>query len=113
MRETEEVEGARLLPLPLRMSPLRPVQIPPASPSPAQRQAVLGKPLRQDVHHLFRVLSVLEAQNGIIGESDLVRVPFQPGIHHFLVPFVKDVVQVDVGQEWTDRLPLSRTCFAH
>jgi hypothetical protein len=49
-----------------------------------------GKPFRQDVHHLFRVLPVLEAQNGIIGETDLVSFPFQPRFHHFLEPFVED-----------------------
>jgi hypothetical protein len=62
-----------------------------------QRQAVFGKPLRQDVHHLFRVLPVLEAQNGIIGETDLVGFPIHPGLHLFLEPFVEDVVQVNVG----------------
>src|SRR5208283_2041703 len=59
------------------------------------------------------VLLVLEAQYGIIVESDLVRLPPQSGLHFVLEPFVKNVVQVDVSQERADRLPLSRTCFTH
>ena len=37
----------------------------------------------------------------------------QSGLHYILEPFVEHVVQVDVGQEWTDGLPLSRTCFTY
>jgi hypothetical protein len=89
VREPEEIEGAGLVPLPLRVSPC----VPPKFHQPrllrVQRQAVFGKPLRQDVHHLFSVLPVLEAQNGIIGESDLVSFPFQSGLHHFLKPHTK------------------------
>src|SRR5262252_2181037 len=61
----------------------------------------------------FRVLLVLEAQDGIVGKSDLVGFPFQPGLYHLLEPFVEYVVKVDVCQEGTYRLPLSRTCFAY
>ena len=38
-----------------------------------KRQSIAGKPLGQYVLHLFRVLSVLEAQYGVIGKTDLVR----------------------------------------
>jgi hypothetical protein len=37
---------------------------------------------------------VLEAQDGIVGETDLVSFPLQPGLDHFLEPFVEYVVQV-------------------
>ena len=40
-----------------------------------QCQTVLLEPLRQDTQHLFRVLLVLEAQDGIIGKTDLVGFP--------------------------------------
>jgi len=40
---------------------------------------------------------VLEAQGGIVGKTHLVSFPFEPGLYHFLEPFVEYVVQVDVG----------------
>jgi hypothetical protein len=51
--------------------------------------AIAGKPLGQYVPHLFRVLSVLEAQYGIVGKTDLVRFPLQAGFNYFLEPFVE------------------------
>src|ERR1022692_325821 len=56
---------------------------------------------------------VLETQDGIISKTNLVSFPFQSGLHHVLEPHIECVMQVDVGQERTDRLPLSRPCFAH
>ena len=78
-----------------------------------KRQTVFCEPLRYDVLHLFRVLPVVETQNGIICESNLVRFAPESGLHHFLEPFVEYVVQVDVGKAWTNRLSLPCPCFAH
>ena len=48
----------------------------------------------------------------ISGKTDLVGFAFQPGLHHGLEPLVKDVMKVDVGEQGTDHLPLSRPRFA-
>ena len=78
-----------------------------------QSQAEFGEPLRQDLKHLFRILPVLKTQDGIVGVSDLVRFPLQPGLHRFLEPFVQDLVQVDIGQKRADWLALAGSCLAH
>src|SRR5262252_3654116 len=39
--------------------------------------------------------------------------PLKPGLHHLLEPFVEHVVQVDVGQERTNRLPLPSPLVTH
>ena len=78
-----------------------------------QGQAEFGEPLRQDLQHLFRILPVLKTQDGVIGVSDLVRFPLQPGLHGFLEPFIQDLVQVDIGQKRADWLALAGSCLAH
>lgn len=114
MREAEEVEGVGLfltllLCLPFRKTPER------NQPRllRVQGQAEFGEPLRQDLQHLFRILPVLKTQDGVIGVSDLVRFPLQPGLHRFLEPFVQDLVQVDIGQKRADWLALAGSCLAH
>ena len=78
-----------------------------------QGQAELGEPLRQNLQHLFRILPVLKTQYGVVGISDLVRFPFQPGLHRFPEPFVQDLVQVNISQKRTDWLALAGSYFAH
>src|SRR6201987_940150 len=112
VREAEESEGLRFLAL----SPRIPCCIAPEFNQPGllrvQGQAVLFKTLGQYLQHSFRILLVLKTQDGIIGETNLVSFPFQPGLPHALEPFIEPVMQVDVGQKRTDWLPLSRPCFA-
>src|SRR5437588_775201 len=113
VREAEDVQSAGFLPLPLRIGLCIPPEFHQSRLLRVERQTVFCEPLRYDLHHPVCVLLVLEAQYGIIGESDLVRLPPQSGLHFILEPFVENIVQVDVSQERADRLPLSRTCFAH
>jgi hypothetical protein len=51
----------------------------------------------------------MEAEYGIIGKTDLMGFTPESGFHHVFEPFVEHVVQVDVGQERTNRLPLVRS----
>ena len=55
---------------------------------------------------------MLKAQDGIIGKAYLIGFPAQAGLHYILEPSVQDMVQEYIGQKRTDRLPLSRSCFA-
>jgi len=55
----------------------------------------------------------VDAEDGVIGETDLMGFTPESGLHHLLEPFVEHVVQVDVGQERTDRLSLPRPLVTH
>src|SRR6202165_6116599 len=113
VHKAQEIEGCRFLSLLPRVLGC----ISPEFQQPrllrVQCQTLFLESLRQDTQHLFCVLLVLEAQDGIISKADLVGFPFQPGLHFVLEPFVENVVQEYIGQERTDGLPLSCTCFAH
>src|SRR5271157_783516 len=111
--ESKEIEALGLFPLLLRIPRCMAPEFNQPCLLRVQGQTVLLEPLRKDPHHLFRVLPVLETQDGIISKTNLVSFPFQSGLHHVLEPHIECVMQVDVGQERTDRLPLSRPCFAH
>jgi hypothetical protein len=91
VREAEEIERGRFLPLLLRMF----LCIPPKVHQPCllrvERQTESCKSLRQDLHHLFSILPILEAQHGIIGETYLVGFPRQAGLHFLLEPFIEQV----------------------
>jgi len=73
VRKPKEVKRSRLLSLPLRV----PYGLPSKFHQPrllrVKRQSIASEPLGQRVLHLFRILSVLEAQDGVIVETDLVR----------------------------------------
>src|SRR5262249_24120902 len=60
----------------------------------------------------FSVFPILKAENEVIGKTDLVGFAFQPGLHRGLEPFIEHVMKVDVGEQGTDHLPLSRPRFA-
>jgi hypothetical protein len=64
-----------------------------------QGQTEFGEPLRQNLQHLFRILPVLKTQDGVINVSDLVRFPFQPGLHRFLEPFRP---RLGAGRYWPE-----------
>jgi len=54
-----------------------------------QRQSLLLKSLFQHIEHFLGVLPILEAENEIVGKTDLVGFAFQPGLHDGLEPFVE------------------------
>src|SRR5262252_5703312 len=113
VRETKRAEGAGFLPPPLRTFLGVASKFHEPCLLRVKRQTVFCEPLRYDVLHLFRILPVVKAQDGIISQSNLVRFAPEPGLHHFLEPLVEYVVQVDVGKERTNRLSLPCPCFAH
>src|SRR5438552_1425191 len=109
VRQPEEVEGAGfLLSLLLRAS----LRVTPKSHVPRlvrlKHQTVFCESLRYDILHLLCVFPVVEAEYGVIGETNLVSFTPESRLHHLLEPFVEQVVQVDVGQERTNRLSLPR-----
>src|ERR1039457_7592955 len=84
MSEPEEVEGFGSFPLLLRVPRCTSPEFNQPRLLRVQGQTVLLKPLRHDPHHFFRVLPVLEPQDGIISKTYSVSFPFQTGLHHFL-----------------------------
>ena len=73
VREPKEIKCGRFLPLPLCVSYGLPAKFHQPRLLRVERQPLAGEPLGQCILHLFRVLPVLEAQYGVICETDLVR----------------------------------------
>src|SRR4029453_10220499 len=104
----EKVKGPRLrppghFPLPHRLAP----HLDQARLVRVQRQPVLREPLPQHREHLLGILPILKAEKEIVRVPDFVRFAPQSWLHHALEPLVEDVVQVDVGPQRADHLPLA------
>jgi hypothetical protein len=109
VREPEEVERRRLGPTLTREAAegnqSRLVRM--------QLQTELREPLAQLGPEPFGLMSMLEAHDEAIGETDhddvAAGLPFPPSLD----PEVEDVMEIEVGQQRADRLPLRRPCLAH
>jgi hypothetical protein len=103
VREAEEIQSAGFLPLPLRICLCIPPKFHQSRLLRMDRQTVFRESLRQDLHHPFCVLLVLEAQHGIIGEADLVLIFFAiplviGGYEHFVKSGPDNVSQMARGE---------------
>ena len=112
VREAEEVEGSGFDPIPFGLLK--------GLASERHQTRLLGmrcrpklrKPLGKHGQHLFRILASLEAQQTVIGIPDGKRLALQARFHHVLEPLIQNEVQVHIGQQRTDDLPLPRTRLA-
>src|ERR1700730_749391 len=113
VREPEEVEGAGFCPRPVRALQGLPPEIDETrflwmkgQPEPCES---LGKYLQ----HLLGIVSMLEAQHGVIGVTDHKHLASEARLHLALEPLVEHEVKVHVGEERTDNLSLPRPRLAH
>src|SRR5437867_9878437 len=108
MGKPEKVKGPRLRPRP--RFPLR-QRVAPKLQQPCllgvERQPILLESLPQHCQHFLGILPILKTENEVVGVPDFTRLPAQPRLHHVLEPLVEHVVQVDVGQQRADHLPLA------
>ena len=57
-------------------------------------------PLRHDRHDPLGVRFRLAADDTIIGKTPKKTPPLHAGLHHCDKPFVQDMMQQDIGQQW-------------
>src|SRR3989338_5775108 len=106
VREAEEVEGRR----PWRIGAARERRASERQQPRLlgmKRQAILRESLGEDLQDSLRVLAILKAENEIVRVSDFGGPPAQARFHLLLEPLIEHVMEVDVGQQGTDDLPLS------
>ena len=100
VRKTEEVEGLRLaLALP---SEIFFGESPEGDESRlllVQFQPIFRKPLPEHPGHPLGVLLMLKAGDEVVRVADEIHPTPHPRLHRRLHPFVKDVMQVHVGQD--------------
>ncbi len=110
VRETEEVECCGLsLPPSLRILLGEPTKFDEAGFVRMKRQPVFRKPLWEHIQHSLGIPFVLKADQEIVRESNQVGLPSKTRFHNMLEPHIEHVVKVDIGQERTDDLPLTRS----
>src|SRR5437773_1177199 len=112
VREAQEVERGGLGLRPFRLIVGTAAKLHQASLLRMERQAVLRKPLRQNLEYSLRILFELEAQQPIIGIADRERLPSQAWLHLVLEPHIEHMMKVEVGQQRADDLPLTGPCLA-
>src|SRR5580700_4680377 len=76
-----------------------------------ERQPILRKALHQYLVHPFRILAVLKTEDEVIGVPNFGGQTAQMRLHFVLEPLVKHVVQVNIGQQGADDLPLPGSRF--
>src|SRR6266571_8935341 len=76
-----------------------------------QRQAKLCESLGKHLQDTLRILAILKAENEIIGVPNFGGHAAQARLYLVLEPLVEHVVQVNIGQQGTDYLPLSGPCL--
>ena len=74
-------------------------------------QPVLREPLGKHLHHLLGILPVLEAQQRIIGITDLKDLAFEARLHLVLDPFIEDKVKIYVGEDRANYSPYAKDNF--
>src|SRR6516165_5137180 len=65
-------------------------------------------PLRHDRHDPLGVRFRLAADDTIIGKTPKKTPPLHAGLHHCDKPFVQDMMQQDIGQQWRRDATLGR-----
>jgi hypothetical protein len=110
--EAQEVEAPRdfVLLLPIRLRTARPVESHQTSLVRVEAKAVFGESLRQYLQNPTGILLQLEHHDEVIGKTDQMRRPMQPGLDLCLKPFVQYLVEVDVRQDRRDDSSLRCAC---
>src|SRR3984893_4875175 len=106
MRETEKVEGRRLR----RVGTARKRRAAERQQPRllrVERQTIPRESLGKHFQDPLRVLAVLKAENEVIGVPNFGSHAAQARLHLVLEPLVEHLLQVNVGQQGTDDLPLS------
>jgi hypothetical protein len=105
VREAEEIEGRRLW----RVGTTREGRASERQQPRLlgmKRQAILRESLVKDLQDPLRILAVLKAENEVISVPDFGGLPAQARFHLVLKPLIEHVMQVDIGQQGADDLPL-------
>jgi hypothetical protein len=66
----------------------------------SQLEAELSEPKLESLEEGLGVSLILKCANEVIGVSDQTRFPLRVGLHHFLKPQIKRLVQVHMGEHW-------------
>ena len=106
VRETEKVEGRRL-PRVGTARTRRAAERQEPRLLGVERQTLLRESLGKHVQDPLRVLAMLKAENEVIGVPNFGSHAAQARLHLVLEPLVEHIMQVNVGQQGTDDLPLS------
>src|SRR5207247_7706639 len=105
MRETEKIEGRRLRRVGTARTRRAAERQQPRLLG-VERQNIPRKSLRKHCQDPLRVLAVLKAENEVIGVPNFGSHAAQARLYLVLEPLVEHVMQVNVGQQGTDDLPL-------
>src|SRR3989475_639305 len=106
VRETEKVEGRRL-PRVGTARTRRAAERQEPRLLRVERQTILCESLGKHFQNPLRVLAILKAENEVIGVPNFGSHAAEARLHLVLEPLVEHIVQVNIGQQGTDDLPLS------
>src|SRR5256712_4258478 len=84
-----------------------------ASLARMQPQPVLLESLSQHRQDSLRILPILKTENEVVRVPDFIGFAPQPRLHHVLKPLIEHVVQVNVGQQRANDLPLAHPRLRH